>query len=169
MPQAVFHILTTIIILDIFRDYVLKEKRRFPLSLVLIGGIAGLLPDIDIPLHWVGHNLLGFQMAPFHRTFTHNIFFPLMFFVLGGVYYMLNQKKPAVVFWVISFGITWHIILDMVLSGGIMPFFPFSSRMVEFGLLSHVKWQSLYEGIDAILLTGWLIHEEMRHKISDFI
>ena len=52
MPQAVVHVLFAIIALDLVRDYLIKDKKKFPLHYVFIGGVAGLLPDIDIPVFW---------------------------------------------------------------------------------------------------------------------
>jgi hypothetical protein len=45
MPLAVTHVLLTIIAIDIFR-HAFKKKELIPLGYLLIGGIAGLLPDI---------------------------------------------------------------------------------------------------------------------------
>lgn len=49
MPLAVTHVLLTIIAVDLFRDYFLKNKRYFTIHTVFIAGIAGLLPDMDLP------------------------------------------------------------------------------------------------------------------------
>jgi len=56
MPQAVVHVLFVIIVLDLFRDHFLKDKRELPLHYIFIGGIAGLLPDIDVLLFWILNN-----------------------------------------------------------------------------------------------------------------
>src|SRR3989338_2992064 len=92
MPQAVMHILLAIIVLDLFRDYMVKNKKEVPLSFIFIGGIAGLLPDIDIPLFWLVNNFLGIQVEWFHRTFSHSIFFPLIFLIVSLVIYRFNKK-----------------------------------------------------------------------------
>ena len=47
MPFAATHVLLTIIVIDPYRDYICKNKSLFSLHTVLIGGIAGLLPDIE--------------------------------------------------------------------------------------------------------------------------
>jgi hypothetical protein len=31
------------------------------------------------------------------------------------------------------------------------------------------EWYNIYAAIDAILLFFWLIHEELEHKISDYL
>ena len=50
MPQAVTHILVPIILLSIIRDKIVSKNKKahFPLHYVLIAGLAGGLPDIDI-------------------------------------------------------------------------------------------------------------------------
>ena len=54
MPQAVTHVLIPIILLSIFRHiYQKKTGKKFHLQYVLIGGLAGVIPDIDIPIFWV--------------------------------------------------------------------------------------------------------------------
>ena len=51
MALALTHVLLVIVLLDLFRHYVLSKK-KFPRYLLVVGGIAGLLPDIDVP--WAG-------------------------------------------------------------------------------------------------------------------
>ena len=48
MPYAVTHVLVAIILAEIIRDYIVKDKKKFPLHYILIAGIAGLLPDVDV-------------------------------------------------------------------------------------------------------------------------
>ncbi|MFH1590742.1 MAG: metal-dependent hydrolase [archaeon] len=168
MPKAVVHILLAIIVLDLFRDYVVKDKKAMPLHVLLIGGIAGLLPDFDIPLYWLVKNVLGYDVALFHRTFTHSLFFPLIFVGLGLLLYFYN-KKAAMITAVVAFGVAFHIFLDASLTGYTMLLYPFSTQYFGFDVLGNVTWISFVDGLDAIILVLWLAHEEMRHKISDFI
>ena len=83
MPWAAFHILSTIILIDLYRDHLIKDPKKIPLHYVLIGGVAGLLPDIDIPFYWLIHDLLGFDVPFFHRYLTHTLFFLKMSFETG--------------------------------------------------------------------------------------
>ena len=53
MPFAVTHVISSIILVDLYRDYVAKHKKYFTLHTVFIAGLAGLLPDIDLPLNWL--------------------------------------------------------------------------------------------------------------------
>jgi len=82
MPFAVTHVLVAIIVADVIRDYTVKNSRKFPLHYVLIAGIAGLLPDIDVPIWWILNNF-GYTLAEVHRTFSHTLFIPLIFLALA--------------------------------------------------------------------------------------
>ena len=53
MPFAVTHVISSIILVDLYRDYVANHKKYFTLHTVFIAGLAGLLPDIDLPLNWL--------------------------------------------------------------------------------------------------------------------
>ncbi|MDP7180677.1 MAG: metal-dependent hydrolase [Candidatus Woesearchaeota archaeon] len=168
MPQAVVHVLFTIIVIDLFRDYVIKNKRSIPLLFVFIGGVAGLLPDADIPVYWLFKNILGIQVEWFHRTITHSLFFPLMFLAIALIFLSVS-KKYFILFAIISFGTGFHIFLDYVFSGYIMPFYPFSTATYGLDLFTKTGFVAIANGVDAIVLLLWLWHEEVRHKISDFI
>ena len=83
MALAVTHVLGTIFLLDIFRHYVFG-KEKFPRYLLVIGGIAGLAPDIDIPLGWFMTFVTGEQMN-LHGGFTHSLFFVFVFVLLAVI------------------------------------------------------------------------------------
>jgi len=178
MPQAVTHILIPIILLSLFRDYVVKNKKSFPLHYVLIGGIAGLLPDIDVAVYYV-LSFFDFSFNEVHRIFSHNIFVVLLFLLLGFLVYGLKNKgfgkhhlKLSTIFFVISFGIFVHLLLDGIVQGEIILFYPFLNYNISLNLIKFVPiaWQNtIIPVIDAVLLTTWLIYMEVKHKISDFI
>ena len=168
MPQAVVHVLFTIIALDLFRDYLIKDKKKLPLHYVFIGGIAGLLPDIDVPLFWLLNNFLGFDIPWFHRQITHTFLFIAVFLAISLIYFDLN-KKVSKLFAVITFGVAFHILLDYLFVGLITPFYPFSYAAYGLNLFGRTELPLAVEGFEAIVLVVWLWHEEKRHKISDFI
>ncbi|MBI2652162.1 metal-dependent hydrolase [Candidatus Woesearchaeota archaeon] len=168
MPQAVVHVLFTIIVLDLFRDHFLKDKLKLPLHYVFIGGVAGLLPDIDVPLFWLLKNFLGFEIPWFHRVFTHTFLFILIFLVISLIYFDFNRKM-SILFMVITFGVGFHIFLDWLLVGGVAPFYPLSDVSYGLNLIGRLKLPLAVEGLEAIVLLWWLWHEEKTHKISDFI
>lgn len=175
IPNAVTHILVPLIAVELYRDYAVKNKRRFPLHYVLIAGLAGLLPDIDVLIYWIINGFSNVGLNEIHRTFTHSLFFPLIFLVLSLVFWKVNIKffgkhklKLDYVFFLLGFGAFVHILLDFLLSGYVMPIYPFSADYAGLNLLGGSLEGTLISGLDAILLAGWLIHEELKHKISGF-
>lgn len=168
MPFAVTHVLSAIILVDLFRDYIAKHKKYFTLHTVFIAGFAGLLPDMDIPLNWF-LNFFGLSIA--HGTITHTPLFALIFLIPGFILWHQKKHKTAMYFFVICFGIFLHISLDYLFRSdlsGVMLLYPFSSAMYGLNLLQSVSL-IFFAGIDAIILLLWLWHEEIKHKISDFI
>lgn len=178
MPHAVTHVLIAIILLEVYRDYRVKNKKAFPLHYVLIGGLAGLLPDLDIVAYYLLY-FFGFTLQELHRTFSHNLFVPLVFVLLSVVSYGFKNKKLGEhhlklrnIFLVIAFGSFVHLSLDALVIGGIVPFYPLSNFSIGLNLIKFVPvaWQeSFIPAIDAALLILWLISLEVRHKISSFI
>ncbi|MBI2665990.1 metal-dependent hydrolase [Candidatus Woesearchaeota archaeon] len=165
MAYAVMHILAVIIFLDLLRHYVFK-KNKFPRYLVVLGGIAGLAPDIDIPLGGLLHLITGKEILS-HGTLTHSFLLALAFFAVG---IFLHSKKNYV--WsrisnVIGVGIFFHILLDCFYGSGMEKFFlwPFTK------ILSACNLWDLYpygNHIDAVLLVLWLVHEEVHQKVKDW-
>ena len=169
MPQAVTHVLLTIILLDLYRDYFAKNKKYFSLHTILIGGIAGLLPDIDIPLGWV---LRYFGITIYHGSFTHTPWFAMLFLIPAFIFLNRKDIKRAVLYFVITFGVSFHVFLDYLLGGGmhsgVMLLFPFSYKTYRIHLLGSGSGV-LPAALDAIILLLWLWHEEVKHKVKDFI
>ena len=178
MPQAVTHFLIPLILLGLFQDFFVKNKKTFPIHYVFIGGLAGLLPDLDIALYYL-LSFFGFNINEVHRTFSHNIFLVLFFIFLGLIFWNVKHKglgkhhlKLRIIFFVIAFGVFTHLLLDAIISGAIMPFFPFSNFAIGLNLISlfPLPWQNtIIPTLDAVLLIFWMIYLEVKHKISDFI
>jgi membrane-bound metal-dependent hydrolase YbcI (DUF457 family) len=176
MPQAVTHFLIPVILLELFRDYFVRDKKSFPVHYIFIGGLAGLLPDLDVAVYYI-LSFLGFTLEEVHRTFSHNIFVPLFFVGLGFLFYGFKNKelgkhhlKLNKIFFVIAFGVFIHLALDATVIGRIMPFYPLSHYSIGLDLLNYapVPWQStILPTLDAIFLVLWMIYLEVRHKISD--
>ena len=176
MPYAVTHILIALIVADIIRDYLVKNKKKFPLHYVLIAGIAGLLPDADTIIYWVLNMLYNIPSSLVHRLYSHNLFIALIFLILGFLTIKAKNRslskhklKLSMIFYMIALGYFVHLVLDYLLSGKIMPLFPFSTLKVGLELTAGKLGDSILQGIDAILLVLWLVHEEIKHRISDFI
>jgi membrane-bound metal-dependent hydrolase YbcI (DUF457 family) len=178
MPQAVTHFLIPVILLELFREFFVKDKKTFPVHYVFIGGLAGLLPDLDIAVYYI-LSFFGATLEEVHRTFSHNLFVPLIFIILGLVFHGFKNKelgkhhlKLSTIFFIIAFGVFIHLLLDATVMGRIIPFYPLSTYNIGLDLLNHVPvpWQStILPTLDAILLVLWMIYLEMRHKISEFI
>lgn len=174
MPHAVTHVLIAIIIADIIRDYVAKSKRNVPLYLVLVAGIAGLLPDIDIIAYWFLRIISSVEISQVHRTFSHTLFVPAAFLIIG--FATLKIKKVTKYKFNIShiaffaaLGVFIHLLLDFALAGWIMPFYPLSYHFIGLNLIPS-DWQTtIIPGLDAILLVVWVVHEYRHHRIKDFI
>jgi membrane-bound metal-dependent hydrolase YbcI (DUF457 family) len=175
MPLAVTHVLLTIIMVDLFRDYfVKKHKRYFTLHTILIAGIAGLLPDIDMTIKILG-DFLNWNVPTLlqHGGITHTAIFGLIFLIPAIMLWKKKKHKAATYFLVITFGIMFHLFLDYLIGGGayegIMWLWPFSVTSYKLHLLLNLGLSNLPESLDAILLLAWLWHEEIKHKIKDFI
>jgi len=175
MPYAVTHILVPIILVDLFRDYILRKKGIITNKHVLLAGLAGLFPDIDIP---IGYLFLG--GVSIHRMYSHNIWFPLLFLSISIFLYSINKKKISLYFIMMSFGFLTHIILDGALSGYICPFYPLSTYTFGLDIIPRLlviffpqfSQQDLsllvFSSMDAVLLFFWLLHEQLTHKIRDY-
>jgi membrane-bound metal-dependent hydrolase YbcI (DUF457 family) len=182
MPQAVTHIIVPILLLSLFRDIFYKSKARekFPLHYILIGGLAGALPDIDIFFYYA-LSYFDYTFNELHRVFSHSLSFLFIFLFLGILTYFFSVKNKELgrhhlkinkIFFVISFGIFLHLVLDVIFYGTIMPFYPFFYYPLGLNLISYLPSAikgSIVPVIDAALLIIYLIYLELKHKISDFI
>lgn len=164
MPFAVTHILVPIILVALFRDIFVKDKKKFPLHYVLLAGLGGALPDIDIPIS-IFLKFLGSASWNIHRTFTHSIYFPLIFFALFLILIPIKEKakicnltrhklKLNLICLMLGIGIILHIFLDFIFGK-----IPFPSELNGY----------MMPTLDGILLVIWIIYLELKHKISDFI
>lgn len=161
MPFAATHVIISIVIVDLYRDYI--SKKKFPTYYVLLAGIAGLLPDIDIPIGWVYNMLYGTSIS-FHGGLSHIVLFPAAFACLA----LLFRKRPfGLVFSILSFGWLLHITMDCVVTLR-YPLWPFGSFACP-ALVPETAFLTVLPAVDAIVLMAWLIHEEWRHKIRDYI
>ncbi len=179
MPQAVTHVLASAIVASIIRDKKeKKDKKKFPLHYVLIAGIGGLLPDIDVIAFW-GLYFLGFTNEEVHRSFTHTIFIPLLFLALYFIFAKIKIKELGrhklrlnIIFLMFALGSFIHILLDATLAGKIMPFFPLSKYSFGLNLAGYLPLplnEIAMPCLDAALLIVWIVYLEVKHKISDFI
>jgi membrane-bound metal-dependent hydrolase YbcI (DUF457 family) len=179
MPYATTHILLAIILIEIFREYFIKDNRKFPRYYILFAAIGGIIPDLDIGAFYI-MNFFGFSINQIHRTFFHTIFIPLALFLIGILIYYTKLKNSeiskhhmnlSVIFFILSGGAVLHLILDSILAGQIIPFYPFSTLKIGLNLIKFapINLQELIAPtIDAILLIFWIFWMEFKLKISDY-
>lgn len=167
MPNPTTHIIVPLILADLCRDYI--AKRKFPLFFILVAGIAGLFPDIDIAIAFALKLFSNIPLSMVHRQFTHTIFIPLMFLAVALLW--RKNKKALLLFGAISFGIFTHLILDVLIQGTIMPFYPLNELNIGMNLLDSagIDGRIFFAVLDGVILAAWLIHEFVKHKIRDFI
>ena len=177
MPTAVTHILVPLFIIALIRDLYLKTK-RFSLHYVLIAGIGGAIPDLDI-LIYIIIKPLWYTFEQIHRHWLHSIFVPIVLIILALIFTVIKTKqigrqklKLNIIFLMLAFGIFTHIVLDGLIQGEIYPLSPIFDY--KFGLNAVSYLPEYLQGIsiplfEGILLLLWLIYLEWKHKISDFI
>ena len=99
MPTAVTHVILTMILLDLIRDYLIKNHKRYlTLHTLFIGGVAGLLPDIDVPLGWILAFFGVHSKLWSHGWILHSPFFSLIFLIPGIFYWKEKKYKLATCF-----------------------------------------------------------------------
>jgi membrane-bound metal-dependent hydrolase YbcI (DUF457 family) len=165
MALAVTHIIGTIFILDLLRHYVFG-KRKFPRYLLVIGGIAALFPDIDVPIGWLLSFMQGAEVI-IHGLFTHSLLFPLLFLIIGIILHYAKNNKWAKISYVIAAGLLSHIIFDCLFNSYATFLWPLKINTLTFcpkGIAAAYR-----TGIDAIILVVWLVHEEIHNNIRDYI
>lgn len=179
MPFAVTHILVPIVIVDLIRHHILEkehiQKHSFSTWYVLIAGLAGLLPDLDFVAQWAYNYIFGTNIY-IHRTFTHTIYPVIVVFVFAVLFYEwdfklfgFTNKQYSLFFLMLFAGFFAHVLLDCSITGEIDFLYPFGETSFCRGLIREDISGVKLAGLDAILLVIWLIYEEQRHKIRDFL
>lgn len=166
MPFVVTHMLVPMILLDIFRDNILKiRKSKLPNKYILIAGLAGLLPDIDIPLSALFPTLIA------HRTITHTVWVPLLFLFLSSVFYFFKKHNWSKIFLMFFIGTGIHIILDGVTAGSIYVFYPLNKSIaLSVNLIGNANPLFVYSAMDAIILWIWFFRKMVfGKKIEDIV
>ena len=94
--DAVTHVLVPIVIVDLFRDYILPKAKQKILTnhYIFLVGIFGALPDIDIPISILLRALnVAVPNWLTHGHITHSIFIPIILFPLSLLAYKLGKRK----------------------------------------------------------------------------
>lgn len=173
MSYTTTHVLVTIIALELFRDYYLKNNKKFPRYYILVGALASVFPDLEYLF------LLSFK----ERYFLHSIFVPLTFFILGLLAYIINLRYKefskrhmnisfiSFIFFIFAFGSLTHLILDFIFVDTIRVFYPFSNYEIGLELVSKFPSylrELILPTLDAFLLFFWILWLQFKLKIYDY-
>jgi len=124
-------------------------------------------------------SFFGYSISEVHRTFSHNLFVPLIFLGLGFLFFSIKSSylkkhglNVSTILFILSFGTILHWVLDAIFQGSTMPLYPlfhFSFGLDLIGKLPPALQSSFTSVLDAAILIIWMIYLEIKHKISDFI
>lgn len=179
MPYATTHILIAIILIELYRDYFVKNNKKFPRYYILIAAIGSIIPDLDFVVFYF-LSFFGFTINEIHRTFSHSIFIPLILFLIGIFTWQFEIKNKQfakrhitipTTFFILAFGTILHLILDATLLGYVMPFYPFSEYAIGLNLvkLLPLMWQDTFLPIlDAVLLLFWIFWMQFKLKVDNY-
>ena len=116
MPYATTHILVAVILIELFREYFVKDNKKFPRYYILVAAIGAIIPDLDIGVYSV-LSFFGFTIEQVHRTFLHTLFIPIILFLTGIFMWKFKIKnskagkmhmKLPVIFFILSAGTLLH-------------------------------------------------------------
>ncbi|MFX0133218.1 MAG: metal-dependent hydrolase [Candidatus Hodarchaeota archaeon] len=157
MASVVFHIVFVLIILDFIRHYFIGKK-HFPKYLLIIGGLIGAFPDIDVPLGWI-YNFLTGSTIDLHGMFTHSIIFPMIFLLMCIFFYFQKKINLTKIFFIIAVSWTIHLLLDCPFGGYGGYLWPLSINTSTF-CIKIWKMRNYPYFIDGAFLLLWLIHDQ---------
>ncbi|MBU0894441.1 MAG: metal-dependent hydrolase [Nanoarchaeota archaeon] len=169
MPYTTTHVLVSIILIELFREYFFKNNKKFPRYYILIAAIAGIIPDLEYI----------FQLPEIHRGFLHSLFAPLIFLLIGLFILKFDIKnnwirkrhlKLSFIFFIFAAGSLLHIFLDAIIRDGSSLFYPFSDSVFGLNLISYIPLSQSISliFIDTLLLFFWIFWMEFKLKINDY-
>ena len=166
MPYTTTHVLVSILLIELYIHFFVRDKKNLPKYYILVAAIGGITPDLEYVL----------QYPDMHAAFMHSLFVPLIFIVLGIVEvigrgnFTKRYKLPFIFF---SFAVMSfvHIILDVVLKDGAMFFYPFSQVVTSLHLFSLLPgdYTANFIIFDSILLFLWIFWLEFKIGLSNRI
>ncbi|WP_051330891.1 metal-dependent hydrolase [Aneurinibacillus terranovensis] len=128
---------------------------------IVIGGVAGLLPDIDQPRTKIGKWLRPVSYLVHrkfqHRTFTHSLLFT------AAMYVILKSYSPGIAR-IVAVAMASHIIGDMV-TGRVMLLWPYRQWI---GIrIPRGMYGLMDKGIRLVLIAAaiWYGWERLLHRI----
>ena len=161
------HILSTILLLDIFRNKFTKHKKKIKLSYIYIAGLFSIVPDFDYILYWIIEKFTKIELV--HRMYSHSILIPMIMLVFTSFMYNVKKKWGRISL-LCTFAYFTHIILDYLVGWPPYAYFwPFISGEITFQLIpiwfKHWFWWAV---LDTVFLVVWLLWELKNKKIKDF-
>jgi membrane-bound metal-dependent hydrolase YbcI (DUF457 family) len=146
MPFAVVHMLFPILLINFFKKLKFKFFRKFSKRDLLVAGIGGILPDVDILISAFSSRFSNPLL--FHRGFTHSFIFPFFFLLTGAIL----PKKYSLFLFLLSFGYFVHIVLDISTNCCCPIFFPLSNKGYGIKWFDDTTTGLIYASLDAVFL-----------------
>lgn len=180
MAQAVMHILVAVILIELYREFFVKDSRNFPRYYVLAAVIGGILPDFDFLVYYLQYPFFGFAYEQIHRTYFHSLWLPLTLLIIGILYWHSGLKNiwlrkrrmnMKTIFFILAAMSLLHLILDSLFWGSVFPFYPLTSIELGLNLLTYFPEDMLgliLPTIDGILLVLWILWMQFKLRIPDY-
>jgi inner membrane protein len=121
----------------------------------LAGGVAGVLPDLDVLIRSPSDPLLFLE---YHRHFTHALaFIPLGAIIAAMLTRLLMRKRETLraLLWPSLLGISTHGLLDACTSYGTHLFWPFSDGRVAWHIIAIVDPLFTLTLLVGVVLATW--------------
>jgi membrane-bound metal-dependent hydrolase YbcI (DUF457 family) len=167
MAFAATHILATIIVIEIFRKYFPKIKRRIPLNHVYIASIFSFVPDFDFIIYWFIKKITTIVIM--HKTYSHTIIIPMAILAASFIVFQYNKKWGRLVF-LCSLAYFGHLFIDYLTSWPFAYLWPFKIKNYSFQLIpAAFKTLFWWAALDAVFLIVWLIWMFKNRFIKRFI
>ncbi|MFQ5531633.1 MAG: metal-dependent hydrolase [Candidatus Nanoarchaeia archaeon] len=175
MPFAVTHILVAVVLVELFREYFVKNNKIFPRYYILIAAIGGLIPDLDIPINLI----FNFPFGKNPIDFLHILLVPFALFLIGIAAHYSGIKssearkrhmKLTTIFFILAATSLIHLGLDLITTQNAI-FYPFSNIMIGFNVISLFPESVnliILPIVDGLLLLFWLFWMEFKLKITDY-
>ncbi|MEE9438918.1 MAG: metal-dependent hydrolase [Saprospiraceae bacterium] len=146
--------------------FALIKDKKIGKKSVIIGAIAGTIPDMDVFLAPLFNDV---ELLSVHRSVSHSIIFAVLSSILlGTIFHKIYEKKHSHLQWMLAFflAIFTHSLLDWCTTYGTKLLSPFTSHLFSTNNI-HV-FEPIYT---SILLVGVILlvikkhPNKARHKI----
>lgn len=165
MPLVVVHFVVSAIL-----SQYLCEKRygrgKYPAYYPLLGGIFGLVPDLDLPISAILTRFIDYDPTLVHNVYTHVIWIPMMILGIAFLLDAANLKATAIAY-LLAVGYSTHITLDFFIGGAKMVFYPVS-RFIFFGLGPISGILHFAEMLDAVVFVVWVVYLYRTKQLTSY-